>query len=148
MNMKLYFTILASIVFHGAGYSKDLIVTTNGNKLQVKVEGIEDTQIKYRNYDHLTGPLQTNSSSRIKQRAKFRLVGKSAVQGATRVCFYENPSDQWLFVLGRIDIRQPLLKQAQITEFRDAKWLDTGLRNTFTWLNFTTTTNQALSPAA
>ena len=46
-------------------YGQDTIVKTDGNEIKAKVEEVMDTEIKYRKYDNLSGPVYTIKKSDI-----------------------------------------------------------------------------------
>lgn len=53
--------VLASL----ACYAQDIVVMTNGESKKVKVEEITDSQIKYRLFDNLSGPLYVVSKNEV-----------------------------------------------------------------------------------
>lgn len=64
MLKKILFT-LVTLLFLSAGISQDVITKTNGEEIKVKVLEVNQTEIKYKQFDNLNGPLFTIPKSDI-----------------------------------------------------------------------------------
>ena len=64
--MKIYFTVtLFSLIFIIKAYSQDLIIKKNGDNIKCKVIEISLTEVKYKKFENIDGPIYTLLSKEI-----------------------------------------------------------------------------------
>jgi len=63
-TIKIYLLMICSIATL-SGYSQDYIVKKNTDEIKCKVVEIEDTKVKYKNFDNLNGPIYSINKDEI-----------------------------------------------------------------------------------
>lgn len=58
---KLFFSLLLGSICAVSTYAQDLIIKKDGSEIKVKVNEISETEIKYRKWDNLDGPIYIES---------------------------------------------------------------------------------------
>jgi hypothetical protein len=64
-NFKNIALMLCITLFCGLGYAQDIIITKNARKIEVKVLEINNSDVKYKNFDNQDGPIYTILKSAI-----------------------------------------------------------------------------------
>lgn len=58
---KVMYAVLLGLFFISSAYAQDVITKSNGDDINAKIIEITQTEIKYKKYDHLDGPIYTLS---------------------------------------------------------------------------------------
>lgn len=62
---KVMYAVLLGLFFISTAYSQDVITKSNGDEINAKIIEVTQTEIKYKKFDHLDGPIYTLSLSEV-----------------------------------------------------------------------------------
>ncbi len=65
MKTKKVFILIISTLLSGFLYSQDILILTNNQRVKTKIVEVTDTEVKYRLYSNLEGPIQIIKSEKV-----------------------------------------------------------------------------------